>query len=115
MYLSLPQRGEPDPQLAHVTKRLRDANGLPIRKADNNHILDMRIYEVEYENGKKSALSNNLIAENTFAQIDKEGNRHVLMDAITDHKFDEAAFTSQDACFEHFLWYQTQKADKKRC
>ena len=32
-----------------------------------------------------------------FAQIYEEGNRHVLMDGITDHRFDEAAVKSQDA------------------
>ena len=31
------------------------------------------------------------------AQIDEEGNHHVLMDKITDHRFDEAAVKSQDA------------------
>ena len=57
----------------------------------------MRIYEVEYENGKKSALSNNLIAENMFACIYKEVNRHVLMEKITDHQFDEADVNNQYA------------------
>ena len=55
------------------------------------------MYEVEYEDGDKSALSANLIAENMFAQIDEEGNGHVLMDEITDHQFDKAAVKSQEA------------------
>ena len=33
---------------AKVTKRLRDANGLPIGTANENPILDSRVYEVEY-------------------------------------------------------------------
>ena len=46
--------------------------------------------------GEDSALSANLIAENTLAQIDEEVNCHVLMDKITDHRFYEATVKSQD-------------------
>ena len=42
-------------------------------------------------------MSTNLIVKNVFAQIDKEENRHVLMDKKTEHWFDEAAVNSQDA------------------
>ena len=62
MELALPKRGKPEPQFACVTKRLRDANGLPIGKASDNPILDTRMYKVEYANSKKYALSSNLIA-----------------------------------------------------
>ena len=55
------------------------------------------MYEVEYADGKKSALYANLIAENMFVQVDEEGNHHVLTDKITDNRFDEAAVKSQDA------------------
>ena len=55
------------------------------------------MYKVEYTDRKKFALSANLIAENIFVQIYEEGNRHVLMDEITDHRFDEAVVKSQDA------------------
>ena len=87
-------RGEPDPQFARVTKRLRDANGLLIGNASDNPILDERMYKVEYMDSEKYALSANLIAENMFAKIDEEGNRHVMMDKITDHRFDEATVKS---------------------
>ena len=53
--------GEPESNIACVTKRIRNANGLPIRKASDNPILDTRMYEAEYADGKKSALSANLI------------------------------------------------------
>ena len=56
----------------------------------------MRMYKVEYADGEKSALSANLTAESMFAHIEKAGNRHVLMDKITDHWFDQAAVNSQD-------------------
>ena len=97
MELALAKRGEPDPQFDRLIKHLHYANGIPIEKASDNPILDMRVYEVEYKNGEKSALSDNLIVENMFMQIEEEGNHHVLIDKITDHMFDEAAVKSQDA------------------
>ena len=42
-------------------------------------------------------MSANLIAENISVQINKKGNRYVLMDKITDHCFFEAAVNIQDA------------------
>ena len=54
------------------------------------------MYKVEYADGKKSALSANLNAENMFAQIEEEGNRNVIMDNITDHWFDEASMKNQE-------------------
>ena len=55
------------------------------------------MYKVEYADGEKFAFSANMTAENMVMQIDEEGNCHVLMDEITEHRFDEAAVKSQDA------------------
>ena len=55
------------------------------------------MYKVEYADGEKSTLSAKLIAEKIFAQINKEGNHHVLTDKITEHWFDKAAVKSQYA------------------
>ena len=54
------------------------------------------MYEFEYADGEKSALSANLISENMFTQIEEDGNRHVLMDNITDNFFDDVAVKNQD-------------------
>ena len=51
-------------------------------------MLDTRLYEVEYLDGYKIYLTANTIAENLFAQVDEEGNMHVLFDAIIDHRVD---------------------------
>ena len=51
-------------------------------------ILDTRLYEVEYLDGYKTSLTANTIAENLFSQVDEEGNRHVLFDAVIDHRVD---------------------------
>ena len=52
----------PESQFSHVTKRLRNANGLPIGKASDNPIFDTHMYKVEYSDGEKCALSAKLIA-----------------------------------------------------
>ena len=75
-------RGDDGPSFAKVTKRLRDAQGLPIGTANDNPILDTRIYEVEYLDGFTTSMAANSIAENMFAQVDKEVNFHVLFDEI---------------------------------
>ena len=85
MELALPHGEEATPQYPKVTKRLRDANGIPIGTADNNPILDTRMYEVEFMDGTKQSLSVNYIAENVFAQVDQDGNRQVLLDEIIDY------------------------------
>jgi hypothetical protein len=96
MELAIPRDGD-GPEFAKVTKRLRDHNGLPIGKANNNPLLDTRIYEVEYPDGHKASLAANAIAENMFAQVDDEGNRHVLFQEIVDHRTDGSEVKQQDA------------------
>ena len=96
MELALPRDGD-GPEFARVTKRLRDDNGLPIGTANENPILDSRMYEVEYADGHKIAMAANAIAENLFAQVDEEGNRHVLFKEIIDHRTNGKEVKQQDA------------------
>jgi hypothetical protein len=42
--------------------------------------------EVEFQDGYKASLAANAIAENLVAQIDDEGNRHVLFQDIIDYR-----------------------------
>ena len=102
MELALP-RDDEGPEFARVTKRLRDKDGVPIGTANDNPIIDTRLYEVEYADGHKAALAANAIAENMFAQIDDEGNRFVLFESIVNHrvngkqlKGDEGIITSSN-------------------
>ena len=97
MELALPSGDGAQPAFARVTKRLRDANGLPIGTAHDNPILDSRMYEVEYQDGHKSAMATNAITQNFFAQVDAEGNYHVLFDEIIDHRTDGKEVKQQDA------------------
>ena len=97
MELALPQGDSLEPRLAKVTKRMKDANGIPNGTAHDNPLLDTRMYEAEYVDGEKAALSRNHIAENLFAQVDDEGNRHVLMHEIIDHRTNGQEVKQQDA------------------
>jgi hypothetical protein len=55
------------------------------------------MYEVEYPDGHKASLAATVIAENMFAQVDDEGNRHVLFEEIIDHRTDGMEVKQQDA------------------
>jgi hypothetical protein len=96
MELAIPRDGD-GPELAKVTRHLRDKDGLPIGKANSNPILDTIMYEVEYADGHKASLAANAITENMFAQIDNEGNLHILFEAIADHRMDGSEVKQQGA------------------
>ena len=96
MEVALPKDGS-GPEMARVTKRLRDRNGIPIGVAHENPLLDTRVYEVEYLDGKTASLSAKAIAENLFSQVDEEGHRHVLFDSIIDHRTTGKEIKRQDA------------------
>ena len=97
MELAVPRGDNPNQQYAKVTKQLRDADGIPIGTVNENTILDSRIYEVEYQDSTKASLAANYIAENLFAQVDQEGNRHVLLDELIDYRVNGREVKLQDA------------------
>ena len=97
MEVALDREGEKHQKIARVTKRLKDIHGNPIGTANDNPVLDNRIYEVEYADGYKEALAANLIAQNMFAQVDEEGHRHVLFEAIIDMRTDGSQVIKRDA------------------
>jgi hypothetical protein len=90
MEVAIPRDGD-GPEFAKVTRRLRDKDGLPIGKANNNPILDTRMYEVEYPDGHKASLAANAIAENmlhksTMRATDTFYSRRSLITEQTDPK-----------------------------
>ena len=87
MELDLPREGG-ETKFDHVTKLLKDTNGLPIGTSHENPILDTRVYEVEYADENKASMAANAVAMNLFVQVDTEGNRHTLFDEISDHRTD---------------------------
>ena len=50
-------RHDDGPEFSRVNKRLKDKDGIPIGIAADNPILDTRMYEVEYADGYKTAMT----------------------------------------------------------
>ncbi len=87
-----------EPELARVTKRLKDKDGKPVGVAHgNNPVLDTRLCEVECKDGCKAAVAANTIAENLFSQVDGDGHRQVIFDAIIGHRTDGTEIVESDA------------------
>ena len=98
MELAIPKgQSGSSPEFARVAKILRDANGMPIGTINSSHLLDTRIYKVEYTDGYKAYLTANSIAMNMFAQVDDEGNMHDLFDSIVSHRNDGSNIKKKDS------------------
>ena len=82
--------------LPRVKKRKIDDDGIPVGVANDNPLLDNRVYVVEWLDGHTEELMANVIAENLFAQVDDEGNRFVLLDDIVDHRKSADALSGDD-------------------
>ncbi len=76
---------------ARVIARKHDAQGNPIGITNPNPILDSRIYEVQFPDGKVQEYAANILAENMYAQVDAEGIRHLLLGEIINHHSDQNA------------------------
>ena len=71
-----------NPLLVTENKRERDSQGQPVDRADNNPILNSRIYELEYPDGKVEEYSVNTILENMVEQVDSNDWDATLLDEI---------------------------------
>ena len=65
-------RHDNGPEFARVNKRLKYKDVRLIIIAADNPILDTRMYEVEYDDGYKTAMTANTIASNLFAQFNQD-------------------------------------------
>jgi hypothetical protein len=61
----------------HVTSQKRDKDGNPVGLANANPILDTHEYTVTFNNGDKTVLNANLIAEAMYVQCDPNGKKRV--------------------------------------
>ena len=59
-------------------RRKRDVEGNTIVRANNNHIIDTRTYEVEFEDGSMSTYSEDVISESIYSHCDEEGQKYLL-------------------------------------
>jgi hypothetical protein len=99
MEVGLRRGGEDDLQRARVKRRAVDEEGRPIGRPSNNPLTDTRMYEVEYIDGGSEVLAANILAENILAQVDENGERHLLIDEITDHRKLEDAIPKEEGTF----------------
>ena len=99
MKLKLPRGPDGEFKYAQVKNRAVDHEGLPIGRAHSNPLLDMRQYEVEFNDGDLETMTANLIAENIIARVDDEGNKHLMMDEIEDHHVLEDAIPISKGTF----------------
>ena len=70
------------PLLVTVKKRKGGSHGQLVGKADNNPILDSRICELEYRDGRVEECSVNIILENMVEQVDSNDWDATLLDEI---------------------------------
>ena len=85
MELGLPRKDDGALEHAIVKRRMLDVEGKPIENPNMNPIPNSCQYEVEFLNGEAEILTENNIAENLLAQVDKEGNCQMLLDEMIDH------------------------------
>ena len=84
---------------AQVVSRRKDHNGNPIGRSNSNPVLDTRQYVVEFEDGAQEHYTANLIAENMYTQVDKQGKEFALMSEIVDHASDATAIGADDGFY----------------
>ena len=70
------------PDFPRFNKRLKDKDGRPVGIAADNTILDTRMYKVKYADGYKTSMTTNEISSNLFSQVDQDGQRFLLFNAI---------------------------------
>ena len=86
MKLGIVRGPDNDVQQAHVKKRVVNDEGKPLGIANDNSILDLRQYKVEFWDGEVEIMTANLTTENILAQVDDNGYMHMMLDEIEDHR-----------------------------
>ena len=68
-------------------------------KHGDNPILNTLMYDVEFPDGTICPYTENVIADNIYAQVDSEGIRTNIIDAIIDHFTDGNGVSKNDQYF----------------
>ncbi len=92
----LPRDGE-HMMAAKVIQRTKSDDGKIQGSHNRNPILDTRVYDVMFPDGVVQQYAANVIAENIFNMSDSEGQQHMLLDTILDHRTDGKAVLKEDA------------------
>ena len=100
MKIGLPHGPDGTLEFATVKKRAVDIEGKHIGKPHSQKLLDSREYIVQLLNGDTEIFTANTIAENSLAQVDKEGHQQLLIDEIIDHRTLKDAIPKSDGTFK---------------
>ncbi len=88
--VSLPRDGHTFAN-ARVVKRARDECGDLIGRSNPDPLMDTSVYEVRFDDGAVERYSANIIAENIYSQVDKDGTTVTYIKEIVGHKKDDEA------------------------
>lgn len=77
------------PILVKVKGRKRDQHGNLVGERNPNPILDTRVFNVEYPDGRMEEVSTNVIAESLFSECDADGFNTAILDEIVDIRKDD--------------------------
>jgi hypothetical protein len=84
------------PVLTKVKSRKRDSEGNPVGDQNDNPILDTRVYELEFPDGRVEEYAVNMIAENLFEQADQDGWDSGIIEEFLDIRKDDSIAISKD-------------------
>jgi len=79
-----------------VTRRKRDERGNPVGTSNSSHLLDTRVFNVQFHDGHKEEYAANTIIENIYSQLNSNGERYLIMEETIDHKMDHNAIKIED-------------------
>jgi hypothetical protein len=84
-----------------VKRRKRDADGNLIGQSHPNPMVDTALYEVEFDTGEVEAYHANQIAEAIYAEVDSDGRRQFILQAILDYEKDSSAVPVSEGTIVH--------------
>jgi hypothetical protein len=82
--------------LASATEQTLAHDGSSIGCRNKNPLLDSRIYIVKFPDGEMKYVGYNILAENLFSQMDKDGNQFRLFSGIIGHRHNDNAVDKED-------------------
>jgi hypothetical protein len=85
-----------DMQMRNVIGRTLGDHGSTMGSYDDNPVLNLMIYDVEFPDGNFKQYAANILAENMLSQLDPYGYNTILMKEIIDYRRDDSAVPLED-------------------
>jgi hypothetical protein len=95
-----------------VLRRKHELDGTVRGRTNANPMLDTRTYEIEFPDGSSDEYTDNVIAENMYAQCDIEGRQYNLMEGIIDHRNDGHVVAPAEKYIKHGRNKKVRKTTK---